>query len=176
MNINKLTRNAVFATVAAGGLYASAIKTPKNDVSADIKKTEAPANPVQMPVIAGTLFTLGLFGRKKKNEDDVLLSKEEQEAKAAAEAGMSVEKYRSLFEATPKSDYMVISGFDSHKPHYYNTAREWLFAWDENFHTDIKSVKNGLGVMDKCFNSMKKKISKSLKKKIKPDVKSLWQR
>ena len=75
MNINKLTRNAVFATVAAGGLYAaSAIKTPKNDVSADIKKTEAPANPVQMPVIAGTLFTLGLFGRKKKNEDDVLRS------------------------------------------------------------------------------------------------------
>lgn len=49
-----------------------------------------------MPVTAATLYTLGLFGRKKKNEDDVLLSKEEQETKAAAEAGMSVEKYRSL--------------------------------------------------------------------------------
>lgn len=69
MNINKLTRNAVFAAVAAGGLYAaSAIKTPKNDVSADIKKTEAPANPVQMPVTAATLYTLGLFGRKRKTK------------------------------------------------------------------------------------------------------------
>ena len=67
MNINKLTRNAVFATVAAGGLYAaSAIKTPKNGVSADIKKTEAPANPVQMPVTAGTLFTRVIRKQKEK--------------------------------------------------------------------------------------------------------------
>ena len=157
MNINKLTRNAVFATVAAGGLYAaSAIKTP-----------------VQMPVTAGTLFTLGLFGRKKKNEDDVLLSKEEQEAKAAAEAGMSVEKYRSLFEATPKSDYMVISGFESHKPHYYNTAREWLFAWDENFNTDIKSVKNGLGVMNNCFEQYEKENIKIFEEEDKARCKKL---
>lgn len=174
MNINKLTRNAVFATVAAGGLYAaSAIKTPKNDVSADIKKTEAPANPVQMPVTAGTLFTLGLFGSKKKNEADVLLSKEEQEAKAAAEAGMSIEKYRSLFEATPKSDYMVISGFESHEPYYYNTAREWLFAWDENFNTDIKSVKNGLGVMNNCFEQYEKENIKIFEEEDKARCKKL---
>lgn len=174
MNINKLTRNAVFATVAAGGLYAaSAIKTPKNDFLSDVKKTELPANPVQTPVTAGTLFTLGLLGRKKKNEDETPLSKEQQEANAAAEAGMSVEKYRSLFEATPKSDYMVICGFESHKPRYYNTAREWLFAWDENFHTDIKSVKNGLGVMDKCFEQYEKENIKIFEEEDKARCKQL---
>lgn len=126
-----------------------------------------------MPVTAATLYTLGLFGRKKKNEDDVLLSKEEQETKAAAEAGMSVEKYRSLFEATPKSDYMVISGFDSHKPHYYNTAREWLFAWDENFNTDIESVKNGLGVMNNCFELYEKENIKIFEEEDKARCKQL---
>lgn len=101
------------------------------------------------------------------------MSKEEQEAKAAAEAGMSIEKYRSLFEATPKSDYMVISGFESHKPRYYNTAREWLFAWDENFHTDIKSVKNGLGVMDKCFEQYEKENIKIFEEEDKARCKKL---
>lgn len=173
MNINKLTRNAVFATVAAGGLYAaSAIKIPKNDVSADIKKTEAPANPVQMPVTAGTLFTLGLFGRKKKNEDDVLLSKEEQEAKAAAEAGMSVEKYRSLFEPTSKCDFMKIHSFsDGYR--YFNTAREWLFQHDEKYEPNINSIQSGFKIMDKCFEQYEKENIKIFEEEDKARCKKL---
>ena len=172
MNINKLTRNAVFATVAAGGLYAaSAIKTPKNDVSADIKKTEAPANPVQMPVIAGTLFTLGLFGSKKKNEADVLLSKEEQEAKAAAEAGMSVEKYRSLFEPTSKCDFMTQYSFsDGYR--YFNTAREWLLAFNSNG-LNINSVKTGFKIIDRCFEQYEKENIKIFEEEDKARCKQL---
>lgn len=173
MNINKLTRNAVFATVAAGGLYAaSAIKTQRNDVSTDITKTEIPAGPVQMPVTAGTLFTLGLLGSKKKNEADVPLSKEEQEAKAAAEAGMSVEKYRSLFEPTSKCTFMTIYNDFNASGNYFNTARKWLLAFNSNG-LNINSVKTGFKIMDSCFEQYEKENIKIFEKEDKERCKQL---
>lgn len=182
MNIKQFTNipKAVIIGAAIGtGAYCA------GQVISESKKIETTTNnntnPMNVPATAGTLFTLGLFGRKKNEEEtetqtqeqfwkDVFKSMKEDDEKpklseedklridseAAAKAGMSVEKYRSLFEATPKSNDIVISGFASHKPRYYNTAREWLFAWDENFNTDVKSVQKGLNLMNSCFEQYEK--------------------
>ena len=177
MNINKLTRNAVFATVAAGGLYAaSAIKTPKNDVSADIKKTEAPANPVQTPVIAA-FFPLGLFGRKKAKKEqeqkefweNVLQAMKEQalkpapteeekleaDKKAAEEAGIPLEKYQSFFKETPKSKFRLLHRFGDGY-FYYNTARQWLYQLNDNYKFEPANIKEGFAIMNNCFEQYEK--------------------
>lgn len=159
------------AAISTGAYYASkAISEPEEKVESVTNKV---TNPINTPLTAGTLFTLGLFGRKKdKEEDDEQALKEKLEAEAAAKAGMSVEKYRSLFEPTSKCNFIELHSFsDGYK--YFNTARKWLLESDGNGNLNTKSVKKGFEIMNGCFEQYEKENIKIFEEEDKARCKQL---
>ena len=158
------------AAISTGAYYASkAISEPEEKVESVTNKV---TNPINTPLTAGTLFTLGLFGRKKDKEEDEQALKERLEAEAAAKAGMSVEKYRSLFEPTSKCNFIELHSFsDGYK--YFNTARKWLLESDGNGNLNTKSVKKGFEIMNGCFEQYEKENIKIFEEEDKARCKQL---
>lgn len=204
MNVKNIIGTVAITTAGIGALYtASNIKTGDNAEEVQVKNTSTPYDPIKSPITAGTLFTLGLFG-KRKDENDILKNditkaltqvlkeerqnrstqenlrrKEEEKLKSDTEkaqnAGMSLEKYRSLFKPISKSDYKTIHSFYDGNNAYFNTAKEWLFAWDENYEPDIQSIKEGLEIMDSCFKQYEKENIKIFEEKDKLRCKQLME-
>lgn len=72
MNIKQLSvvpKALIAATaISTGAYYASrTVSEPEEKVESVTNKV---TNPINTPITAGTLFTLGLFGRKKDKEED----------------------------------------------------------------------------------------------------------
>ena len=158
------------AAISTGAYYASkAISEPEEKVESVTNKV---TNPINTPLTAGTLFTLGLFGRKKDKEEDEQALKERLEAEAAAKAGMSVEKYRSLFEPTSKCNFIELHSFSAGYK-YFNTARKWLLESDGNGNLNTKSVKKGFEIMNGCFEQYEKENIKIFEEEDKARCKQL---
>ena len=175
MNIKQLSvvpKALIAATAISTGAYyvSSTVSEPEEKVESVTNKV---TNPINTLITAGTLFTLGLFGRKKdKEEDDEQALKEKLEAEAAAKAGMSVEKYRSLFEPTSKCNFIELHSFsDGYK--YFNIARKWLLKSDGNGNLNTKSVKKGFEIMNGCFEQYEKENIKIFEEEDKARCKQL---
>ncbi len=157
MNIKQVTlipKAAIAAAAISTGVYYTTALEPKEKM--DMMTDNNTTIPFNTPATAGTLFTLGLFGRKKSNEENEENAIENQEAKAATKAGMSPEKYRSLFEPTSKCNFMTIYGEANARGNYFNIARKWLLEFDANSNLNIKSVKKGFKIMNSCFEQYEK--------------------
>lgn len=175
MNIKQLSvvpKALIAATAISTGAYyvSRTVSEPEEKIESVTNKV---TNPINTPITAGTLFTLGLFGRKKdKEEDDEQALKEKLEAEAAAKAGMSVEKYRSLFEPTSKCNFIELHSFsDGYK--YFNIARKWLLESDGNGNLNTKSVKKGFEIMNGCFEQYEKENIKIFEEEDKARCKQL---
>lgn len=173
MNIKQISivpKTLIAAAAISTGAYCASKIVSEPEEKVEIVSNKA-TDPLNTPVTAGTLFTLGLFGKKKNEEEDEQALKEKQEAEAAAKAGMPVEKYRSLFQPTSKCDFMTLHSFsDGYR--YFNTAREWLAQFNSNG-LNIRSVKTGFKIMNACFEQYEKENIKIFEEEDKAKCKQL---
>ena len=134
MNIKQISfiPKAIIAAAAIGtGAYCAsqAITEPKEkiEVTADSNKT----NPINAPVTAGTMFTLGLFGRKKGEEDGGKLTNSIGEAES-----FDVGSYANT-EINAENPYQVLTSISE-----YGTQKELVIYDPHHLHIKDTRVKS----------------------------------